>query len=221
MALSLQTLSIETFVLGDFATNAYVVWDEAGPADACWVIDCPYEPEAMIDFIESKGLTPALCILTHCHCDHVAGLSKLRLRLGPINTLCHRAEKEFNEDPNLNLSGFIPPAVSAPPPDACLNGGEMLELGNYYFRVLFTPGHSPGGITLWNAELGVAFDGDTLFAGSIGRLDFPTSDPEAMRRSLELLLQLPDETRLLSGHGPATTVGAERRSNPYLRPGAF
>lgn len=216
-----MALSFRTFVLGDFATNAYVVWEEGGPADACWVIDCPYEPEPMIDFIESKGLKPALCILTHCHCDHVAGLSRLRLRLGPVNILCHRAEKGFNEDPNLNLSAFIPPAVSAPPPDACLNGGELLELGSRYFKVLFTPGHSPGGITLWCAEEALAFDGDTLFAGSIGRLDFPTSDPEAMRASLALLMQLPDETRLLSGHGPATTVGAERRSNPFLRPGAF
>jgi glyoxylase-like metal-dependent hydrolase (beta-lactamase superfamily II) len=138
-----------------------------------------------------------------------------------VNILCHRAEKEFNEDPNLNLSAFIPPAVSAPPPDACLNGGELLELGSRYFKVLFTPGHSPGGITLWCAEEQLAFDGDTLFAGSIGRLDFPTSDPESMRASLALLMQLPDETRILSGHGPATTVGAERRSNPFLRPGAF
>lgn len=216
-----MALSIRAFELGDFATNAYVVWDPALGADACWVIDCPYEPEEMIEFIEEQGLRPALCILTHCHCDHVAGLSRMRLRLGPVNILCHRAEKEFNEDPNLNLSAFIPPAVSAPPPDACLNGGEMLELGSHYFRVLHTPGHSPGGITLWCEELGLAFDGDTLFAGSIGRLDFPTSDPDAMRRSLELLMQLPDGTRLLPGHGPETTVGAERRSNPFLRPGAF
>ena len=216
-----MALSFRAFELGDFATNAYVVWDDAGPADACWVIDCPYEPEPMLDFIESKGLKPALCILTHCHCDHIAGLAKMRLRLGSINTLCHRAEKEFNEDPVLNLSAFIPPAVSAPPPDACLNGGEMLELGSHYFRVLHTPGHSPGGITLWCEELGLAFDGDTLFAGSIGRLDFPSSDPEAMRASLGLLMQLPDATRVMPGHGPETTVGAERRTNPFLRPGAF
>ena len=216
-----MALTFRSFELGDFATNGYVVWDDAGPPDACWVIDCPYEPEPMLDFIESKGLKPALCILTHCHCDHIAGLSRLRLRLGPVNILCHRNEKGFNEDPNLNLSAFIPPAVSAPPPDAVLGGGELLELGSHYFKVLHTPGHSPGGVTLWCAEEELAFVGDTLFEGSIGRLDFPTSDPEAMRRSLDLLMQLPDSARVLPGHGPATTIGAERRSNPYLRPGAF
>ena len=216
-----MALTFRSFELGDFATNGYVVWDDAGPPDACWVIDCPYEPEPMLDFIESKGLKPALCILTHCHCDHIAGLSRLRLRLGPVNILCHRDEKGFNEDPNLNLSAFIPPAVSAPPPDAVLGGGELLELGSHYFKVLHTPGHSPGGVTLWCAEEELAFVGDTLFEGSIGRLDFPTCDPEAMRRSLDLLMQLPDSARELPGHGPATTIGAERRSNPYLRPGAF
>ena len=216
-----MALTFRSFELGDFATNGYVVWDDAGPPDACWVIDCPYEPEPMLDFIESKGLKPALCILTHCHCDHIAGLSRLRLRLGPVNILCHRDEKGFNEDPNLNLSAFIPPAVSAPPPDAVLGGGELLELGSHYFKVLHTPGHSPGGVALWCAEEELAFVGDTLFEGSIGRLDFPTSDPEAMRRSLDLLMQLPDSARVLPGHGPATTIGAERRSNPYLRPGAF
>jgi glyoxylase-like metal-dependent hydrolase (beta-lactamase superfamily II) len=97
----------------------------------------------------------------------------------------------------------------------------MLELGSHYFRVLHTPGHSPGGIALWCEELALAIVGDTLFAGSIGRIDFPTSDPEAMRASLGLLMQLPDETRVLPGHGPETTIGAERRSNPFLRPEAF
>jgi len=146
----------------------------------------------------------------------------MRLRLGPVNTLCHRAEKEFNEDPNLNLSAFIPPPVSAPPPDACLNGGEMLELGSYYFRIIHTPGHSPGGITLWCQEAGEAIVGDTLFAGSMGRIDFPTSNTADMRRSLcEILMSLPDETRVHPGHGPSTTIGTERRANPYLQPGAF
>ena len=122
-----MALAIETFILGDFQTNCFVLWDDADLTKTCWIVDCSYNPEPMLDFIEQRGFKPALCILTHCHCDHVAGLAKMRRRLGPVNILCHRAEKDFNEDPNLNLSVFIPPAVSAPPPDACLNGGEMLE----------------------------------------------------------------------------------------------
>jgi hydroxyacylglutathione hydrolase len=217
-----MALAIERFVLGDFQTNCFVVRDDQDTTRNCWIVDCSYNPEPMLDFIERQGLKPSLCILTHCHCDHVAGLAKMRLRLGPVNTLCHRAEKEFNEDPNLNLSAFIPPPVSAPPPDACLNGGEMLELGSYYFRIVHTPGHSPGGITLWCQEAGEAIVGDTLFAGSMGRIDFPTSNTADMRRSLcEILMSLPDETRVHPGHGPSTTIGTERRANPYLQPGAF
>lgn len=217
-----MALRIDCFTLGDFETNCYVVRDDADPTRSCWIVDCSYAPGPMLDFIEKEGLKPALCILTHCHCDHVAGLAAMRLRLGPVNTLCHRAEKEFNEDPMLNLSVFIPPAVTAPPPDAVVQGGEMLELGSYYIRLIHTPGHSPGGLTLWCPEAGEAIVGDTLFAGSIGRLDFPTSDTDAMRRSLhEVLMSLPDETRVHPGHGPSTTIGAERRSNPFLRPGAI
>jgi len=217
-----MALAIERFVLGDFQTNCFVVRDDQDTTRNCWIVDCSYNPEPMLDFVERHGLKPSLCILTHCHCDHVAGLAKMRLRLGPVNTLCHRAEKEFNEDPNLNLSAFIPPPVSAPPPDACLNGGEMLELGSYYFRIIHTPGHSPGGITLWCQEAGEAIVGDTLFAGSMGRIDFPTSNTADMRRSLcEILMSLPDETRVHPGHGPSTTIGTERRANPYLQPAAF
>jgi glyoxylase-like metal-dependent hydrolase (beta-lactamase superfamily II) len=217
-----MALAIHRFVLGDFETNCYVVRDDADPTRTCWIVDCSYAPEPMLDFIEREGLKPSLCILTHCHCDHVAGLARMRLRLGPVNILCHAAEAGFNEDPNLNLSVFIPPSVSAPPPDAYVAGGQLLELGSHYFRVLHTPGHSPGGITLWCPEAGEAIVGDTLFAGSIGRLDFPTSDPADMRRSLhEVLMALPDETRVHPGHGPSTTIGAERRGNPFLRPNAF
>lgn len=215
-------LEITRFVLGDFATNCYILRDSLDASGNCWIVDCSYAPEPMLDHIEQQGLKPSLCILTHCHCDHVAGLSAMRLRLGPVNTLCHRDEKAFNEDPNLNLSAFIPPEIHAPPPDAVLAGGELLELGSLYLRVLHTPGHSPGGITLWCEEAGEAVVGDTLFAGSIGRLDFPHSDPELMRRSLhEVLLSMPDSTRIHPGHGEPTTIGAERAHNPFLRPGAF
>ncbi len=217
-----MALQIQRFELGDFATNCYVVRDDADASKTCWIIDCSYEPEPMLDFIEKQGLKPSLCILTHCHCDHIAGLARMRLRLGPVNTLCHANEAGFNEDPMLNLSAFIPPGMSAPPVDAYIKEGQLLELGSYYFQTLHTPGHSPGGITLWCPEAAVAIVGDTLFAGSIGRTDFPTSDVDDMKRSLhEILLQLPDNTAIYPGHGDATTIGAERKSNPYLRPGAF
>jgi len=217
-----MALAIERFVLGDFQTNCFVLWDDADATRTCWIVDCSYSPGPMLDFIEQRGLKPSLCILTHCHCDHIAGLATMRLRLGPVNTLCHRLEKEFNEDPNLNLSAFIAPPVSAPPPDACVGGGEMLELGGHYLRILHTPGHSPGSITLWCPEANLAIVGDTLFAGSMGRIDFPTSSRDDMHRTLhEVLMHLPDGTAIHPGHGPSTTIARERASNPFLRPGAF
>ncbi len=217
-----MALVIHRFELGDFATNCYVVCDDTDRTKSCWIIDCSYEPEPMLDFIEQHGLKPSLCILTHCHCDHIAGLSKMRLRLGPVNVLCHEAEAGFNEDPNLNLSAFIPPGISAPPVDAYLRPGQLLELGSHYFTTLHTPGHSPGGITLYCEDSKVALVGDTLFQGSIGRVDFPTSDVAAMKHSLmEVLMKLPDDTTIYPGHGDDTTIGSERRTNPYLRPNAL
>jgi glyoxylase-like metal-dependent hydrolase (beta-lactamase superfamily II) len=101
-----------------------------------------------------------------------------------------------------------------------LYGGETLMLGAAPFRVLHTPGHSPGGIALVHDATAQAIVGDTLFAGSIGRIDFPTSDPRAMERSLrDVLMALPDSTKVFPGHGPTTTIGRERKTNPYLRAG--
>ncbi|HRP64403.1 MAG TPA: MBL fold metallo-hydrolase, partial [Phycisphaerales bacterium] len=102
-------------------------------------------------------------------------------------------------------------------PDHLLKGGETLELAGTHWRVLHTPGHSPGGVCYVNDESRQALVGDVLFAGSIGRVDFPTSNPAAMRRTLrEVMMNLPDDLTIYPGHGPATTIGRERRSNPYI-----
>ncbi len=214
------SLELKCFELGDFATNGYVLFDPSDRAKSCWIVDCPYEPEAMIAYILEEGLKPELCILTHCHCDHIAGLAQMRLKLGPVPVLCHALEKDFNADPNLNLSVFIPPQVVAPEPEGFLASGQLLMLpgaGGYTFQIVHVPGHSPGMICLWCEQAVLALVGDTLFADSIGRTDFPTSDPAAMDRSLQLLLTLPDTTKIYPGHGEATTIGAERRTNPYLQ----
>lgn len=108
--------------------------------------------------------------------------------------------------------------VTTPGPDRTLEGGEELTLAGTTWRVLHTPGHSPGGITLVHDASNTAIVGDTLFAGSVGRSDFPTSDPDALVRSIrDTLYALPDDTRVLPGHGPATTIGREKRSNPFVR----
>ncbi|MFO0874423.1 MAG: MBL fold metallo-hydrolase [Phycisphaerales bacterium] len=208
--------SIAPFVLGEFQTNCYVV--SVPGRDECWIVDVGERPQRMLEHVERAGLRPVAIVLTHCHCDHIAGLDLARGRLGSIEVMAHEAERGFCGEPQLNLSAFVGAPVTAAEPTRWLHGGETLDLAGSTWRVMHTPGHSPGGITLVHDESKQAIVGDTLFAGSIGRIDFPTSDPARMERTLaELLRSLPDETRIHPGHGPSTTIGRERRTNPYLR----
>ena len=210
--------TITPFVLGDFATNCYLVGVPG--STACWVVDCGDRPARLLEAISRGGLVPQAVVLTHSHCDHVAGLDQLRARHPEVPVYAHEAERGFCSTPELNLSSFIGAPVSVGEPTRWLRGGETLELGGLTFRVLHLPGHSPGGIGLVHdgqgPEAGVAIVGDTLFAGSMGRIDFPTSNPADMQRTLRTLMTLPDTMRVHPGHGPATTIGAERRSNPYV-----
>jgi hydroxyacylglutathione hydrolase len=217
---------IVTFALGDWQTNCHVVRVPAArPPDdprACWIVDCGQRPKPLVDYIRREGLRPVAIILTHAHVDHIAGVDEALAAFGPIPVLAHAAERDFNGEPMLNLSAFAGREVRVSPPTAFLGDGDRIELSGTRWLVRHVPGHSPGSIALIHGSEGprgspVALVGDTLFAGSIGRVDFPTSDPEALKRSLrEVLLELPDATRILPGHGPETTVGAERRANPFL-----
>lgn len=207
--------TIHTFTLGDYQTNCFVV-TVPGTAD-CWIVDCGFEPDDMLDWIEQQQLRPVALLLTHAHSDHMAGIDAAMSRFGPMPLFIHEAEAEWCSNPMLNLSGLIGRPVTAMQPDHLLKGGETLELAGTRWRVLHTPGHSPGGVCYVNDESKQALVGDVLFAGSIGRVDFPTSDPAAMRRTLrEVMMSLPDDLTIYPGHGPATTIGRERRSNPYI-----
>ncbi len=210
-------LHLQSFSLGDWQTNCYVL--HATERDApCWIVDAGFDPAPMIEYIRERRLQLEKILLTHAHLDHIGGLHEVRRALGPAPILIHPAERDFLTDTFLNLSAITHCPVVAPPADGDLTPGVPVELDGVEFEVRHTPGHSPGGVTLYQAQAGVALVGDALFAGSIGRYDFPTSDGELLLRSIrEQLLTLPDATRILSGHGPPTTIGAERRHNPYLR----
>lgn len=208
-----STLHIETFCLGEWMTNCYVVVR----GNRCWFVDAGFEPAPMIQYVQTHRLVPTQVVLTHAHVDHIAGLSQILGVFAGIPILVHRAEVEFLTDPTLNLSAALTEPVTELEATTTLEHGQMIELGGSSFEVRHTPGHSPGGITLYQKEAEVAIVGDALFAGSIGRFDFPTSDQAALFRSIrEQLLTLPDATRILPGHGPATTIGEERRGNPFL-----
>ncbi|MFI4860649.1 MAG: MBL fold metallo-hydrolase [Phycisphaerales bacterium JB063] len=207
-------LSIHCFPLGAWQTNCYVV----AVGSQCWVVDAGFEPEPMLDFIDEQSLEVQQVLLTHAHLDHIGGLHALRQRHPEVPILIHSAETAFLTDTALNLSAMagVGPVV-APEATGTLAHGQSLELAGQPFEVRHTPGHSPGGVALIHHASQVAIVGDTLFAQSIGRHDFPTSDGPLLLRSIrEQLMALPDATRVLPGHGPATTIGQERQSNPYL-----
>lgn len=209
--------TIRRFSLGPFETNCYVVSPAEG--SECWIVDMGFEPGELIEHVRAEGLTPSVVVLTHCHADHIAGLFEFRKAFPDTPIWVHSAERRWLSEPELNLSAAMGVPITAPTPDRLLEGGESLELGALTWRVLHTPGHSPGGITLVNDRIGVAFVGDTLFAGSIGRHDFPNADFETLANSIRTkLYQLPDDTRVLPGHGPDTTIAREKRSNPFVRP---
>jgi glyoxylase-like metal-dependent hydrolase (beta-lactamase superfamily II) len=210
-------LLIEPFVLGPFETNCYVVRGGGNPA--CLIVDAGFDPGEMIGHIERHGLEPRSLVLTHAHADHIAGVREVRERWAELPILIHDEEREWLVDPDLNLSASMGFGVTAPGATGSLVEGERVSIGGYSFAIVHTPGHSPGGVSLYCAAAGAVIVGDALFNGSIGRTDFPGSDFETLAASIRAkLYTLPDETVVHPGHGSATTIGREKRSNPFVRP---
>ena len=208
-----MSLKITTFALGDYQTNCHVVTC----GDDCWVVDCGYEPEGLIEHLQTSNLTPSAILLTHCHADHIAGLDQLRSAIGEIPMYCHALEAQWNQNPMLNLSGLSGLPVTAAPVQGYLQPDQDLTLGDTHWRILHAPGHSPGSICFVHDESDQAIVGDTLFAGSIGRHDFPTSNVEDLRHTIaEVIMALPDSMTIYPGHGPTTTIGTERQTNPFV-----
>lgn len=204
-------ISIESFALGPWQTNCYVVRGENGGG---FVVDCGMAPGPLLD--AADGVTAI--VLTHAHVDHIAGLLEARRRMPGVPIWNHEAEAAWLLDAELNLSAFGGMPVTAPPADRSLTDGETVSLAGESWRVLHTPGHSPGSISLWCEAAGVVLSGDALFAGSIGRTDFPGCSFEALERSIrERLYTLPAETVVYPGHGPSTTIAKERATNPFVR----
>lgn len=208
--------TVEGFALGPFATNCYLV--HSGHGSEGWIVDASFDPEPLIERARALELRIVAVLLTHAHVDHIAGLRGVHAAFPDAPILIHPEEERWLNDPELNLSAGYGVPITAPDASGALRHGDTLELGETTWRVLHTPGHSPGSVTFHCAPARIAIVGDTLFAGSIGRSDFPTSDEATLHRSIrETLYTLPDDTRALPGHGPATTIGREKRSNPFVR----
>jgi hydroxyacylglutathione hydrolase len=220
-------INIQVFELGPFQTNVYILWPKDHRPDAdCWIIDASFDADQVVRFLREHALKPTRLLLTHAHVDHIAGIPALRAAFPGLPIAMHKAEGDWLSDAKLNLSGLSGMAITAggARADTWLNDGETLtfRLGSgvpgVEVRVLHTPGHSPGGLTFYSESLGQALVGDTLFAGSIGRADFPGSDFETLASSIRTkLYTLPPTTVIWPGHGPSSTIGHERVSNPFVR----
>ncbi|MBN1346887.1 MAG: MBL fold metallo-hydrolase [Phycisphaerae bacterium] len=213
------TLQIETFVEAMFGENSFVI--SARDGGSCWIIDPSFPPQCQeaTAYIAERGLALAAIVLTHGHADHIAGIEHV-LHDWPEAPIWIGAEDDIMlTDARANLSApFGISLVMPKSAEAHLDPGQTLELDGTRWQVLDTSGHSPGGRSLYCAEAGVVFVGDALFAGSIGRVDLPGSDGDQLLGNIRRnLYTLPDETVVYTGHGPTTTIGVEKTSNPFVR----
>ena len=208
-------LEIVTFTLGPAMTNAYLVADSETKEAA--VIDPAWDGHAILTEAIKHGWRIAHLWYTHAHFDHIGGAAAIADALNPLPLVAlHPADHVlWRSEGGAPFFGFkIDPG---PEPTIDLQHGQILKLGNVEFEVRHTPGHTPGMCVLYVASEGVCFCGDLIFRDSVGRTDLPGGDWETLLKSIhEQIFTMPDKTRLLSGHGPETTVGEEKYSNPYL-----
>lgn len=202
-----------------FQQNCSLVWDETSRQAA--LIDPGGDDERLLQIVAREGVEVDKLILTHGHVDHVAGAARLAKRLGVPILGPHREDAFLFEGLPAQCQMFGFPHTEAFLPDQWLVEGERVAVGGLALEVLHCPGHTPGHIVLYQPEARLAFVGDVLFRGSIGRTDFPRGDYDALIASIRgKLWPLGDDVRFVPGHGPMSSFGAERRGNPFVGDGA-
>jgi len=206
---------LEGFPVGPVGANCFIFGDDA--THEVFVIDPGDEPDRILDTLRRLGARPIAIVNTHGHFDHIQGVDAVRRATG-VPFWIHEAEQEvLTSGPARAGQMFGLELEPSPIPDRWLKDGDRLAVGGLSLTVRHTPGHSPGGVCLVGD--GLAFVGDTLFAGSIGRSDLPGADLETLLTSItRVLLPLADESVCYPGHGPETTIGREKRTNPFVVP---
>jgi hydroxyacylglutathione hydrolase len=210
-------LKLGRIVSAPFDENTYIA--HLTDRSDCVIFDPGFEPQAIIDYLEDHGLTPAAIVCTHGHSDHIAGNQAMKNRWPACPLIIGEGDAEKLTDPNLNLSAPFGVKLVSPPADHLLREGETFEAAGLQLEILEAPGHSIGHIVLVcrQTQPWYVFGGDVLFAGSIGRTDFPDGNFDDLQNAIhEKLFILPDDTIVLPGHGPETTIGREKRSNPFV-----
>jgi hydroxyacylglutathione hydrolase len=210
-------MKIDCFILGDYQTNCYILRRSEAAKD-CLIVDAGLEAGEMIDFLKRHKLNPLAVVLTHGHIDHIAGLIALRESYPAIKVYIHKLDATLLTEAEHNLSALAGVSFKTGPADSLVEEGSIIEQAGIKLEVFHTPGHTHGGICLYSKNEEIVFVGDTLFANSVGRTDFPGGSMSQLINAIrQKLLTLPDETVVYPGHGPATSIAREKIHNQYLQ----
>lgn len=213
-------MQISHLVLGEYENNCYVVRSEN--SENCLIIDTGLDSTPLLEHLKNNHLNPVALVLTHGHGDHIAGVEILRKNYKDLKVYIHKDDAAMLGSSIKNLSMMLGKNLHGAPADMLIEKEGKTNFAGFEFDVIHTPGHTPGGICLYSSDAKVVFTGDTLFSGSVGRTDFPGYDAHERMQNLiknikEKLLTLPDGTKVLPGHGRASTIEREKSNNPYLK----
>lgn len=207
----LLAMKYDVLPVGPYEANCCILW---GDPERAWIVDPGADGGEILAFLSAHGLKAGIVVLTHAHFDHISALNEI-LAAYPVPVYLHRADVPFA----FSAMNAMPPYRPTARPASLVTDktdGDTLECGGLSARLIHTPGHTPGGWCLHFEADRLLVAGDTLFAGSVGRTDLPGGSMQALEASLLRLKALPDDTNVVCGHGPMTTLGVEKRSNPYL-----
>lgn len=212
-------MNIKTIEQGDYQTNSYVL--NIDGSKNCVIIDTGLENTRLLNYLSENSLNPLALVLTHGHLDHIIGVPELRKSYPDIKVYIHTLDDKMLTDPERNMSAYTGLNFATNPADILLNDGDIINSAQIKMQIFHIPGHTKGGISVYVKDADAVFTGDCVFAGSIGRTDFPGYAEGDCRKQLinaikEKLLALDENTKLYPGHGPATTIRCEKKHNPYL-----
>jgi glyoxylase-like metal-dependent hydrolase (beta-lactamase superfamily II) len=209
-------MHVECLVLGLYETNCYVVRADKKCHEVV-IIDTGLDISGVAEYLRAHQLKPVAVVLTHGHVDHIVGAASVRANWSDVRIYIHKLDAEMLTDATINLSLMNGSAFVTEPADIIVEEGDTIEQAELKLEVIHTPGHTPGGICLYARDEHILFSGDTLFAESIGRTDFPGGNAKQLLSGIkEKLLTLPQETVVYPGHGPQTTIGHELKYNPFV-----